>query len=110
LAASVSACATGHYTPLAEAERDQVEQLKENVFRVEYEVNPFTSQERLDSYLKRRCAELTILQGYDYFHLGQRFDVLMLSRRTSITVTMFRGELTGPSPDFHDARVVLGSY
>ena len=54
-----SACATGQYTPLVGADRDEVEQLKENVYRVEYRVSSFTSQEQLDAYLRRRCAELT---------------------------------------------------
>lgn len=104
---SWSACATKQYTPLAEAEYAEVEQLKEDVYRVEYRVGAFTSQEQLDRYLKRRCAELTLREGYDYFHLGQRFDVLMLSRRTSMTVTMFKGELPAPASDFYDARTVL---
>ena len=106
-AGSLAGCTTTHYTPLTEAKKEQVEQLKENVFRVEYQVSVLTSQEQLDAYLKRRCAELTLREGYDYFHLGQRFDVLMLSRRTSMTVTMFKGELPAPAPDFYDARTVL---
>jgi hypothetical protein len=110
LTASLSACATTHYQPLAEAEKEQVEQLKENVFRVEYGVSAFTSQEQLDAYLKRRCAELTLHEGYDYFHLGQRFDVLMLSRRTSMTVTMFKGEFPAGARDFYDAKAVLSEH
>ena len=61
--------------PLGGADKDQVEQLKENVYRVEYRVSSFTSQEQLDAYLRRRCAELTLREGYDYFHLAQRADV-----------------------------------
>ena len=107
IAASLTACATTHYTPLAEADTEEVEQLKENVYRVEYRVSAFTSQEQLDSYLRRRCADLTLREGYDYFHLGQRFDVLMLSRRTSMTVTMFKGEKPAGVAGFYDAKVVL---
>lgn len=107
LTALLTGCATGHYTPLAEAEKEQVEQLKDNVYRVEYRVSAFTPQERLDQYLTRRCAELALREGYDYFHLGQRFDVLMLSRRTSMTVTMFKGEKPAGSIDFYDAKSVL---
>jgi hypothetical protein len=104
---SMTGCATGHYTPLTEAEKDQVEQLKENVFRVEYRVSSFTSQDQLDGYLRRRCAELTLREGYDYFYLGQRFDVLGLSRRTSMTVTMYKGEKPAGAPDLYDAKEVL---
>jgi hypothetical protein len=108
LAISLAACVTGHYTPLAEAEKDEVEQLKENVYRVEYRVSLFTSQEQLDVYVRRRCAELTLREGYDYFHLGQRFDVLGFSRRTSMTVTMFKGTKPVDSVELYDVKDVLG--
>lgn len=104
---SLSACATGNYTPLASAEKDEVEQLKENVYRVEYRVSSFTSQEQLDAYLRRRCAELTLREGYDYFHLSRRADVLALSRRTSITLTMFKGQKPAAAADLYDAKEVL---
>jgi hypothetical protein len=104
---SLSACATGNYTPLASAEKDEVEQLKENVYRVEYRVSSFTSQEQLDAYLRRRCAELTLREGYDYFHMSQRADVLGLSRRTSMTVTMYKGQKPAGAVDLYDAKDVL---
>lgn len=104
---SLSACATGNYTPLAGVDKDQVEQLKENVYRVEYRVSSFTSQEQLDAYLRRRCAELTLREGYDYFHLAQRADVLALSRRTSMTVTMYKGQKPAGAADLYDAKEVL---
>ena len=104
---SLAGCATGSYTPLVETEKDLVEQLKDNVYRVEYRVTAFTSQEQLDAYLRRRCAELTLREGYDYFYLGQRFDVLGLNRRTSMTVTMYKGMKPSGSTDFYDAKTVL---
>jgi hypothetical protein len=107
MAVSLVGCATGSYTPLAEAEKDQIEQLKENVYRVEYRVNSFTSQEQLDAYVRRRCAELTLREGYDYFYLGQRLDVLALNRRTAMTVTMYKGVKPDGSADFYDAKMVL---
>ncbi|HJT20377.1 MAG TPA: hypothetical protein VJ746_07900 [Nitrospira sp.] len=110
MAVSLTACAATQYQPLEKAEKEQIEQLKENVYRVEYNVSAFTSQKQLDAYLKRRCAELTLREGYDYFHLGQRFDVLMLSRRTSMTVTMFKGEFPPGAPDFYDAKAVLSEH
>ena len=107
IAISLAGCATGSYTPLVETEKDLVEQLKENVYRVEYRVTAFTSQEQLDAYLRRRCAELTLREGYDYFYLGQRFDVLALNRRTSITATMYKGVKPAGSSDFYDAKTVV---
>jgi hypothetical protein len=104
---TLAACATGQYTPLGGADRDQVEQLKENVYRVEYRVNSFTSQEQLDANLRRRCAELTLREGYDYFHLAQRADVLALSRRTSMTVTMYKRPRPVGAVGLYDAKDVL---
>jgi hypothetical protein len=91
LAVALTGCATGHYTPLGEAGTTEVEQLKENVYRVEYRTSAFTSQEQLDRYLRRRCAELTLREGYDFFQMAQRADVLGLSRRTAMTVTLYNG-------------------
>lgn len=104
---SLAGCATSSYTPLVETDKDLVEQLKDHVYRVEYRVSAFTSQDQLDVYLRRRCAELTIREGYDYFYLGQRFDVLALDRRTSMTVTMYKGTKPSGSTDFYDAKTVL---
>jgi len=56
----------------------EIEQLKKNMYRVEYRVSAFTSQEHLGRYLLPRCAEPTLREGYDFFHLAQREDVLGL--------------------------------
>ena len=104
---ATTACATGQYQPLAGAAREEVEQLKDNVYRVEYSVSSFTSQAQLDAYLQRRCAELTLREGYDFFHLAQRADVLAFSRRTSMTVTMYKGQKPAWADDVYDARDVL---
>ena len=103
---TLAACATGQYQSLTGADKDQVEQLKENVYRVEYRVSSFTSQEQLDTYLRRRCAELTLREGYDFFHLAQRADVLALSRRTSMTVTMYKGKKPVGADDVYDAKEI----
>ncbi|MET0516011.1 MAG: hypothetical protein ABW047_11905 [Nitrospiraceae bacterium] len=105
----LSGCATSHYTPLASTDQDQVEQIKEHIYRVEYRMSVFTSQEQLDEYLRRRCAELTVREGYDLFHLTQRADVLGLSRRTSVTVTMYKGAMPVGATDLIDARALLGT-
>lgn len=107
LAASLAGCATGRYTSLDKAEKDEIEQLKENVYRVEYWVSAFTSQEQLDRYLRRRCAELTLREGYGFFHLAQRADVLGFSRRTAMTVTLYKGHKPDGVADMYDAQEVL---
>lgn len=103
----LTACATGHYTPLASADKGEIEQLKENIYRVEYRVSPFTSQEQLDEYLRRRCAELTLREGFDYFHLSGRADVLAITRRASMTVMMYKGHKRSEAANLFDARAVL---
>ena len=107
LVASLTGCATGQYTPLGEAGSNIVEQLKESVYRVEYRVGAFTSQEQLDRYLRRRCAELTLREGHDYFHMGGRLDVLGLSRRTAMTVTLYKNPKPVGIPDLQNAKDVL---
>ena len=107
LAVALTGCATGHYTPLGEPGTTEIEQLKENVYRVEYRTSAFTSQEQLDLYLRRRCAELTLREGYDYFHLAGRSDVLGLSRRTAMTVTMYKGQKPVGIANLYDAKAVL---
>jgi hypothetical protein len=107
----LSGCATGAggYMPLASAKKSEVQRLKDNVYRVEYQVGPSTSQEQLDEYLRRRCAELTVREGYDYFHLSGRADVLGMTRRTSMTVTMYKGPIPAGATDFIDAKSLLDS-
>ena len=107
LAVALTGCVTGQYRPMGEAETTEVEQLKGNVYRVEYRVSAFTSQEQLDRYLRRRCAELALREGYDFFHLGQRAGVLGLSRRTAMTVTLYQGPKPVGIPDLYDAKDVL---
>ncbi|WP_413936381.1 CC0125/CC1285 family lipoprotein [Nitrospira sp. BLG_1] len=107
LVASLVGCATAHYTPLSEAGNNVVEQLKGNVYRVEYRTSAFTSQEQLDRYLRRRCAELTLREGHDYFHMGGRLDVLGLSRRTAMTVTLYKNPKPVGIPDLQNAKDVF---
>lgn len=107
LTALISACATARYVPLASAEKGHVEQLRENIYRVEYRVSPFTPQDQLDDYVRRRAAELTLREGYDYFHLSQRADVLALTKQTSITVTMYREPWAAGAAELYDAREIV---
>jgi hypothetical protein len=38
-----------------------------NTFRVDFHGNAYTSRQTVETYLLRRCAELTVAAGYDYF-------------------------------------------
>jgi hypothetical protein len=44
-------------------------QLGENVWKVNFKGNGYTSQERADDFTLLRCAELTLSTGYSYFKL-----------------------------------------
>ncbi len=97
----------GQYRPLGDAASAEVEQLKANVYRVEYRAGAFTSQEQLDYYLRRRCAELTLREGYDFFQMAQRADVLGLSRHTAMTVTMYKDQKPIGIANLYDAKEEL---
>lgn len=42
-------------------------QLSENAYRVNFHGNGMTSEDKVAKYFLRRCADLTVLNGYDYF-------------------------------------------
>ena len=44
-------------------------QLGENVWKVNFQGNGYTSRERTDDLILLRCAELTLSTGYSYFKL-----------------------------------------
>ena len=71
----MQACATTRYNPLAELQGAGIEQLNDRSFRVEYRVSPFTSQDVLDDFLRRRCAEVTLREGYEYFAMTEKLIV-----------------------------------
>jgi hypothetical protein len=104
----LQACATSVYEPLGKTARDSLTQVNANTFRVEYHVSPFTSEDVLDKYLRLRCAELTIQQGYDYFDMTQQFIVVSYRRSITVTVSMFKGEKAAGMPLLFDAKEVLG--
>ncbi len=104
----LQSCATTRYQPLDEAPAEQITQLKEDTFRVEYRVSPFTSQTALDEFLHRRCAEVTLREGYDSFVMGQRFDALTYQRSVSVTLLLFKGRKSSDGLMYYDAREVLG--
>ncbi|MGH7228642.1 MAG: CC0125/CC1285 family lipoprotein, partial [Nitrospiraceae bacterium] len=85
-------CATTRYEPLGEARGEEIEQINDNTIRVEYRVSPFTSQDALDEFLLRRCADVTLQEGYDYFSMTEKFIILSYHRSTSVTLKMFKGQ------------------
>lgn len=104
---SLSACATTSYKPLEQTTGQDVVQVAENEFRVEYRAGLFTPQKRMDDYIKLRCAEVTLQRGYDYFELGERFDNVIFSRTTSVLLRVHKGKVPEGATLFHDARQVM---
>lgn len=102
-------CATARYESLAEARNEDITQLTDSTFRVEYRVGPFTSQDALDDFLRKRCAEVTLRAGYEYFAMTERFDALTYQRSASVTVLMYKGQEPLNRLLFFDARDVLDS-
>jgi hypothetical protein len=105
----MQACATTRYDPLAELQGEGIEQINDRSFRVEYRVSPFTSQEVLDDFLRRRCAEVTLREGYEYFAMLERLDVLMFQRYASVTLRLYKGQEVMNRTWLYDARDVIGS-
>ena len=105
----MQACATTKYNPLAELQGEGIEQLNDRSFRVEYRVSPFTSQDVLDDFLRRRCAEVTLREGYDYFAMTERLDVLMFQRYASVTLRLYQAQEVLNRTWLYDARGVIGS-
>ena len=102
-------CATTKYNPLAEVQGEGIEQLNDRSFRVEYRVSPFTSQDVLDDFLRRRCAEVTLREGYEYFAMTERLDVLMFQRYASVTLRLYKRQEVMNRTWLFDARDVIGS-
>lgn len=105
----LAGCATTRYEPLGEARSEEIEQINDSTFRVEYRVSPFTSQDALDEFLLRRCADVTLQHGYDYFAMTEKYIVLSYHRSTSVTLQMFKGQKPAGGYLYHDAKEELGS-
>jgi len=75
-AASLAACATPTpYQPVGtsgSAGGFAEQRLTENRFRVSFQGNSLTKRDTVENYLLFRAAELTELQGYDWFRLADR--------------------------------------
>ena len=91
--------------------------LNDNTEQISFRGDRFTSPETLHSYLFRRCADLTLQDGYDHFELvtpvessayvagakvGDQFSV-------STTIKMFNGKDLASGARAYDAAAVIRS-
>lgn len=70
LLAAAGCCDTGYQSSaghLAGGYSDH--QIDTNTFRVSFRGNGFTSEDEVQDYLLRRCAEVTRKAGFDYFEI-----------------------------------------
>ena len=104
---TLSGCATTSYKPLEQTTGQDVTQVADNEFRVEYRAGLFTPQARMDDYVKLRCAEVTLQRGYDYFEMGERFDNVIFARTSSVLLRVHRGKIPEGATLFHDAKQVM---
>ncbi len=63
----LAACATGYQPRGFLGAGYSQERLADDVWLVTFDASAFTPKERVESYLLRRCAELTVEQGSAYF-------------------------------------------
>jgi hypothetical protein len=90
---------------------------------VTFRGNGFTSQETVEQYLLRRCADVTIAHGYDYFVVGSNAEPSNVGNTNvfgakvndkylaSATIKMFKGHKPADSLNAYDAaQVSKNSY
>lgn len=110
-------CATA-YQPVGFTGGYSDQRLDDNTAQVSFRGNGFTAPETVHSYLLRRCAEITLQNGYNYFVLvdteqpnegnSNIYGAKVNNKfRGSTTIKMFRGNK--PEADVHayDAAAVL---
>jgi len=66
LALSMFGCATAYQSRGFTGGFEETK-LGDNIYKVGFAANGFTSPERADRFLLRRCAEITLEQGFRYF-------------------------------------------
>jgi hypothetical protein len=102
-------CATT-YQPVGFTGGYSDQRLDDNTVQISFRGNGFTAPETVHSYLLRRCAEITLQDGYNYFVLVDAeepnegstnvYGAKLNSKfRATTTIKMFRGKK--PEADVH---------
>ena len=106
LIAIISACATS-YQKLGSTGGYSETALAENVYRVNFAGNAYTSLENSDDYTLLRCAELTLEKNYKYFIIVDSNRTSLISVMTTPTKITGSGNTYGSITTF-DATVTGG--
>jgi hypothetical protein len=112
----LAACATA-YQPDGVSGGYSDQRLNDNTAQVSFRGNRFISPDTLHSYLLRRCADVTLQNGYRYFVLvapiessanvaGTRVDDLFSA---STTIKMIKGNDPTSEANAYDAAAVIRS-
>jgi hypothetical protein len=111
----LTSCATA-YQPDGVAGGYSDRRLAGNAVQVSFRGNRFNSPEMLQSYLLRRCADVTLQNGYDYFVVapnagptnadGSKADNESIA---SATIQMYKGVKPGSDVHAYDAAAVVRS-
>lgn len=70
-------------------------QLDENIFQVSFIGNGYTSRERCDDYALLRCAELSLMNGFEYFIIVDSKEYISNSSYTTPTQSRTTATLIG---------------
>jgi hypothetical protein len=94
--AAGSACIKRGYQPLSLTEGYAEEQRDRNEFVVRYVGNAWTKPELIAEHLMRRCAEITLAHGYDYFRLTHKSP--LTHDEMTATIELYRGNKPSDDP------------
>src|SRR5271156_2424289 len=109
----LAGCATA-YQPDGIAGGYSDQRLDGNTAQVSFRGNRFNSPEMLQSYLLRRCADITLENGYNYFVLTKGISNIRgpqgeTEDSASTTIQMFKGVKPESEAHAYDAAAVVRS-
>jgi len=88
----LSGCATS-YHPTSFSGGYTETQLAENIWRVSFEGNGYTRQQRAEDFALLRCAEVTLEKGFTHFALSNSASRSDFSSANTSSTTSYRGDL-----------------
>jgi hypothetical protein len=109
----LTSCATA-YQPDGIAGGYSDQRMDGNTTQVSFRGNRFNSPEMLQSYLLRRCADITLENGYNHFVLTKEITNIYgpngdTEYSASTTIKMFKGEKPESDAHAYDAAAIVRS-
>lgn len=94
----LSGCATS-YHPNSFSGGYTETQLAENIWRVSFEGNGYTRQQRAEDFALLRCAEVTLEKGFTHFALANSASRTDFSSASTSSTTRYRGNRSTTTSD-----------